>query len=56
MYDKSYSLYDTFEKKVEIKYTYGFLNQLTAQNILWRVTILFICQRMGGRRGLFIEK
>ena len=40
-------------KIVEIKYTYGFLNQPMAQNKLCRVTILFICHRMGGRNRLF---
>ena len=46
----------TLNKIVEIKYTYVFLNQPMEQNILWRVTILFIFQRMGGRRGLLREK
>ena len=43
-------------KIVEIKYTYRFLNQPMAQNILWRVTNLFIYQILGGRWMFFIEK
>ena len=56
MDDETYSFSDDIKKIVEIKYTYGSLNQLTAQNILWRVNILFISQRMGERVGLFLAK
>ena len=52
----TYSLYDDFLKIVEIKYTYASLNQPTAKNILWRVTIILIYKRMGERGGLFRAK
>ena len=40
----------------KIKYKYGSLNQPMAQNILWRLTILFISQIMGNIGGLFRAK
>ena len=43
-------------KILEINYTYGSLKQPTKKYILWRVTIIFISQRMGDRDGLFIAK
>ena len=41
---------------IEINYTYGFMKQPTDKNISWRVTIIFIYQRMVDRYGLFIQK
>ena len=43
-------------KILEIKYTYGSLKQQITKNILWRVTIFFISQRMVERGGLFRAK
>ena len=44
------------EKIIEINYTYGSPKQSTKKNILWRVTVLFISQRMGDRDELFTAK
>ena len=44
------------KKILEINYKYGSLKQPMAKNILWRVTIFFISQRMGERGGLFRAK
>ena len=44
------------KKILEINYTYGSLKQPTKKDILWRVTIIFISQRMSDRDGLFIAK
>ena len=41
----------SLKKILHINYTYVSLKQPTAKNILWRVTILFISQRMD-ERGL----
>ena len=35
------------KKIVDMNYTYGSLKQPMTKNILWRVTIFFIYQRMG---------
>ena len=43
-------------KILEINYTHGSLKQPTEKNILWRVTIFFIIQRICDRYGLFIAK
>ena len=45
-----------WKKILDINYTHGSLKQPTTKNILWRVTILFICQIMGERGGLFRAK
>ena len=44
------------KKILDIHYTYGSRKQPTDINILWRVTIFFISQRMGDRDRLFIAK
>ena len=44
------------KKILDINYSYGSLKQPTEKNILWRVTVFFISQRMGDRNGLFIAK
>ena len=44
------------KKVLEINYTHGSLKQPTEKNILWRVTIFFIIQRICDRYGLFIAK
>ena len=41
------------EKIIDIKYTYVSMAQLTAKEILWRVTIFFISQIMDEKGGLF---
>ena len=46
----------TLKEILDINYTYGYLEQPTEKNILWRVTIFFIYQRMRYRDGLFTEK
>ena len=46
----------TLKEILDINYTCGSLKQPTEKNILWRVTIFFISQRMGDRDGLFIAK
>ena len=38
---------------IDIKYTHGSMAQLTAKEILWRVTIFFISQIMDEKGGLF---
>ena len=40
----------------EIKYSYRDLNQPINQNIVWRVTILFISQRLFEKGGLLRSK
>ena len=54
MEDNNYSL--SYTLKLGIKYIYGSLNQPMAQNILWRVTTLFIYHRIGEIWGLFRSK
>ena len=44
------------KKVLDINYTYGYLKQPTKKDILWRVTIIFISQRMSDRYGSFIAK
>ena len=44
------------KKILEINYTYGSLTQPMTKEILWRVNIFFIYQRMDERGGLFREK
>ena len=44
------------KKIIEINYTYGSLTQPMTKEILWRVNIFFIYQRMDERGGLFREK
>ena len=46
----------SLKKILWINYTYGSLKQPTEKNILWRVTIFFISQRMDDRDGLFVAK
>ena len=43
-------------KILEINYTYGSLEQPMEKNILWRVTILFIYQKMVEKGGLFSSR
>ena len=44
------------KKILYINYTYGYLKQPVSKKILWKVTILFIYQRMGERGGLLRPK
>ena len=44
------------KKILEIYYTYESLTQPMGKDILWRVTIIFISQRMDERGGLFKSK
>ena len=44
------------KKIIEINYKCGSLKQPMAKNILCRVTIFFICQKMGERGGVFRAK
>ena len=46
----------TLKKILGINYTYGSLTQPMAKEILWRVSILFIYQRMDERRGVILIK
>ena len=46
----------TLKEILDINYTYGYLEQPTEKNILWRVTIFFISHIMGDIDGLFIAK
>ena len=52
----NYSLDYELKKILQIKYKYGFLNQLMANNILQIVTILLIYKIMIKRQGLFRAK
>ena len=56
MDNDTYSLYDALKKIVVMKYTHGSLNQLTENNILWRVTISYISKRMGQIGGTSDQK
>ena len=44
------------KKILEINYIYGSLTQPMEKDILWRVTIIFIYQRIDERGGLFRGK
>ena len=46
MNDDTYSMPDAFKKIVEIKNTYSSLYPEMVQNILWKLTIPCIFQRM----------
>ena len=46
----------SLKKILEINYIYEYLKQKMARRILWRVTILFISNRMGEDWVLFREK
>ena len=46
----------TLNKILDINYTYGSMTQTMAKEIFWRLTIIFISQRMDERGGLFRAK